>query len=336
MVSLVNAGVSGRASGKAILIGEHAAVDGHMAIALPLRDQTLSICFGESLEGFERTQLSLDDWNKAWSLVLNQTSVALPVEERGRLTQTLQLALSLLADELGGQSDLLAFCPQRIDILSGLPLGAGMGGSAALCAALIRALLSARYREGVPAGKVAFFANELDGLFHGRASGLDAAAVVSDSIISFTKASGSTPVRNVSGFWILLVDTQERTPTRDMVHKVAQLRVAEPSLVETRMSSLGRLAVQVRSHLEAGELLHLGEQLTRAHELLVDLGVSTPALDDCVTALLNAGALGAKLTGGGGGGLALGVFASRPALPLPGRWHDARCYLTFVPASENP
>jgi mevalonate kinase len=336
MKKLVNAGVSGHASGKAILIGEHAAVDGHMAIALPLKDQTLTIRFGDSLESCGQKTPSAEDWNSAWSLVLRQTNVTLPVEERRRLTQTLQLALTLLSSETGGHLDLNEFVPQRIEIVSELPLGAGMGGSAALSAALIRALLSSRSNVAVLSEKVAFYANELDGVFHGRASGLDAAAVVSDSIISFTKASGSSSIRNACGFWILLVDTQERTPTRDMVQKVAELRKADPALVESRLGELGLLATQVRAHLEAGELLQLGEQLTHAHGLLKDLSVSTPALDDCVTALLNAGALGAKLTGGGGGGLALGLFASRPALPLSGRWNDSRSYLTFVPANESP
>jgi len=275
MVNLLTAGVSGQASGKAILIGEHAAVDGHMAIALPLRDQTLTVRFGDSLESCELNSASTEEWNKAWNLVLRQTNVSLPVEERARLTQTLQLALKILAGELGVDLNLKNFMPQRIDIISELPLGAGMGGSAALSAALIRALLSSRSDAHVASDKVAFYANELDGVFHGRASGLDAAAVVSDSIISFTKTSGAEPVRNKCGFWVLLVDTQERTPTREMVSKVAQLRRAEPALVEQRMRRLGELAWQVSSHLKAGDLLLLGEKLSGAHELLKGL-VSLP------------------------------------------------------------
>lgn len=334
MMTLVPAGCCGQASGKAILIGEHAAVDGHMAIALPLRDQSLTIQFGEGLDGWEH-KTSLDDWDKAWSLVLRQTSVSLPSEERSRLTQSLQLALKILSSEMGGYLDLRDFRPQRVDIISELPLGAGMGGSAALSAALIRALLKSRSNHSVHTDKVAFYANELDGIFHGRASGLDAAAVVSESIISFTKSSGARPIPNKIGFWMVLVDTQERTPTREMVERVAQLRSHEPTVVENCMMRLGELSEMVRQHLAGGELLLLGERLNQAHELLRTLRVSTTALDDCVASLLHAGALGAKLTGGGGGGLALGVFASRPTLPLSGRWSDARCYLTFVPANEN-
>lgn len=335
MVSLVPAGVSGRASGKAILIGEHAAVEGHMAIALPLREHSLTIQFGECLEGGDEYDDAREGWDKAWGLELCQTVVPLPPEERSRLTQTLQLALQLLAGELGARLDLMKFRPQRIDIISELPLGAGMGGSAALSAALVRALLSSRHGKAVQPEQVAYYANELDGVFHGRASGLDAAAVVSENIISFTKANGAFPVQNKKSFWLLLIDTQERTPTREMVRRVADLRAREPEMVESRLNALGGLSQLVRGHLESGDLLLLGERLNQAHELLKDLSVSTPALDECVSSMRQAGALGAKLTGGGGGGLALGVFASRPALPLAGKWSDARCYLTFVPSSEN-
>jgi mevalonate kinase len=49
--------------------------------------------------------------------------------------------------------------------------------------------------------------------------------------------------------------------------------------------------------------------MTRAHHALAELGVSSPELDTLVAAALDAGALGAKLTGGGQGGCLLALAA---------------------------
>ena len=47
--------------------------------------------------------------------------------------------------------------------------------------------------------------------------------------------------------------------------------------------------------------------LTENHQLLREIGVSTPVLDQMVNAALEAGASGAKLSGGGGGGNIIAV-----------------------------
>jgi mevalonate kinase len=327
--------MEGRACGKVILIGEHAAVDGLPAVALPLRAQTLTVRFGEKIISEERNgESGAELWPQAWTLFMSDTHVQLPPEERVRLTQSLDLGLRILLEQEAAEDLLNKYVPQRIEIFSQLPLGAGMGGSAALSAALLRALAVALGQSRTSA-EIALFANRLDGFFHGRASGLDAATVVADGIITFMKDKGAQAVRNARGFWLLLVDTRERTPTRTMVHRVAQLRACHPDIVDSNFSLIGDLSARVIQNLESGDLLGLGENLNAAHTALQALQVSTPKLDACVTELRKSGALGAKLTGGGGGGLALGIFASAPPVPFSSAWKEYPHYLTFVPADEN-
>jgi len=330
-VFLAPHGAEGAACGKVILIGEHSAVDGHPAIALPLREQSLRVEFKRSEQHVRQEEDSSTDWNSCWLLKQSGADTTIAQTEKNRLTQSLELALKLLT---GGSAQLSDFLPQRILIDSRIPLGAGMGGSAALSAALIRAVAQAL---GIShsAQEVGLLANELDGMFHGRASGLDAATVVSDSIISFEKSSGSTRIANGLGFWLLLIDTGERTPTRDMVTRVAALREKSPETVAGCFSTLAALARRCRELIPNGEIVEVGSLLTQAHHQLQLLRVSTPALDACVEDLLAAGAVGAKLTGGGGGGLALGLFINRPSVPLSGRWQSAPHFLTFVPADKS-
>lgn len=331
-VFLAPRGAEGTACGKVILIGEHAAVDGHPAIALPLREQSLRVELKCSEQKVAHDGASCTEWNSCWQLKQSGGVTAIAPTEKKRLTQSLELALAQLT---GGSAKLSDFLPQPILIDSRIPLGAGMGGSAALSAALIRALAQALGMTP-SAQEVGRLANELDGMFHGRASGLDAATVVSDSIISFEKSSGSSRIANGQGFWLLLVDTGERTPTRDMVMRVAALRDTSPELVAGCFSTLAALARRCRELIPKGQTADVASMLTRAHHQLQLLKVSTPALDACVEDLLAAGAAGAKLTGGGGGGLALGLFINRPSVPLSGRWQSAPHFLTFVPADKSP
>jgi mevalonate kinase len=306
-------------------------------LALPLKDQSLEISFGETFssdsrkESGEATEMQFAVWNRCWTLSINDRIQILPEHERTRLSRSLELALQLL---LRRQVSLSDFTPQFVRIRSRLPLGAGMGGSAAVSAALLRALASG-LGQSLSSHDIAALANELDGVFHGRASGLDAATVVADSIIRFQKERGSHPVFNKKGFWLYLVDTVGRTPTREMVARVAALRAQNPDLVSRKFAALGQLAEDCEQDLRSGNLKSLGEHLNQAHDCLGAIGVSTLQLDKCVSDLRSAGALGAKLTGGGGGGLALGLFENQPRLPLNDSWADCPHFLTFVPADKS-
>lgn len=327
-------GTSGEACGKAILVGEHSVVHGYPALALPLRSQSLVIRFGDLLEQPASPSAAREAWRNAWTLSMSGTFVHLPESERDRLTHSLELGLRVVLGCEGQEAMLEKFHPQRIDIDSHLPLGAGMGGSAALSAALLRALSRAFGKEWT-LQELAMHANSLDGYFHGRASGLDASTVVSSGIIKFRKDLGVQTIKNARSFWLLLVDTRERTPTRDMVSRVDRLRSESKEWVETQFVRLGECASRAEECLAQGHLLELGEWLNAAHVSLQNLGVSTDKLDSCVRLLRESGAVGAKLTGGGGGGLALGVFAARPPASISDMFAGLPFYLTFVPEDEN-
>jgi galactokinase len=60
------------------------------------------------------------------------------------------------------------------------------------------------------------------------------------------------------------------------------------------------------AHLEAGDLAAVGRELTASHRSMRDdYEITTPALDLAVEVALSAGALGARMTGGGFGGSAI-------------------------------
>ena len=88
---------------------------------------------------------------------------------------------------------------------------------------------------------------------------------------------------------------------------------ADPGFYGPRIQRLGRLTHRSIEALAHGEALVLGETMNAAHELLSEIGVSLDLLDDLTQAARQAGALGAKMTGGGLGGCLISLTDSPQA-----------------------
>lgn len=97
-----------------------------------------------------------------------------------------------------------------------------------------------------------------------------------------------------------------------MIQKVAHGLETQTQKISTSLQMLGQLAKEAIVCLETGGLSFLAEKINQSHFLLQQLDVSTEQLDLIVFQLKKAGALAAKLTGAGGGGLVLGLFQDEP------------------------
>jgi mevalonate kinase len=307
------------APGKTILIGEHAAVYGFPALAIPLQDIRVTVTL--SHQRFENER----GWEDAWSFEGPGALGAIDSATRNRL---------LLCLERGVQCaygcSLAEFSPQPLSVCSEIPLGAGMGGSAALSVALLRALVRAAGREEPCEAEFLRVANTMDSAFHGTASGLDVAAVSAHGPILFQRGQEIIPLCVAREFWLMLVDSGSRSPTIDMVEKVRAFKVESPRAVEHELRILGNLTESARMAVAEGDLGALGAAMNKAHDSLSFLKVSTSLLDKLVENLRANGAVGAKLTGAGGGGLVVGVFEQRPDDAIIQSFSGFRCFLTKV------
>ena len=90
------------------------------------------------------------------------------------------------------------------------------------------------------------------------------------------------------------------------------------------------VTLHARTALETGDLATLGALLSSSHDLLRQLGVSTPRMDALRAVLLEKGALGAKLTGAGGGGLVLGLFPCDPSEHLDDLRARGEVFTTYI------
>ena len=305
------------AYGKVILVGEHAVVYGTPAIAVGVGvAATASARLGAS------PALSIAE--RRWAL--DDPEAAAAPEARA-----FRALVGALDGGLGRASELAA----EVQLLQ--PAGVGLGASAAIAVALARAVSSAL---GAPAAQrppheLLAAAQAWENVFHGRASGIDAAAAFHGGCLWFEPPAPAEVLKLTVPLPLVVAVAGPAVSTRLMVESVAALRQAEPRRVEHLLRSIHALVLDARVALRLGRASELGALMDRNHRLLGELRVSTPALDAACDAARAAGALGAKLTGGGGGGCVVALASPEGAASVLDAWRRAglTCFDATLPAS---
>jgi len=268
----------GAGKGKVILLGEHAVVHGQPAIATSLLRE-----------------------------------VRVTVRERGAADRPpppeLRAALDAAAGAVGGVDG----SSLHVGIEGDLPIAVGLGSSAALAVALVRALLALDGRSGSTV-EIARRANEVEKVFHGTPSGIDTATAASGGLLWFE--AGPPPhweaVRPGAPLALVVALSGTRHHTGRAVGGLRTRAEASPQVYSPIFRAIGELVRSGRDAIESASWPLLGEILSMNHELLRASGVSTPELDRLVEDARAAGALGAKLTGAGGGGAAIALAEKAP------------------------
>jgi mevalonate kinase len=272
----------GRGNGKTVLLGEHAVVYGMPAIAA-----------GISLGATAR------------ALPSDRHAIRIAEREAGAgdgsdLVRALQQTCAALG--VGAH---------RVEVDVNLPLGSGLGGSAAIGVAVTRALLSragrAESRELVLSGAAAW-----EQVFHGNASGVDAAAAYAGGCIWFTKQHGFEPVFVAVPLQLVVCLAGPPASTKQMVESVKSLGERRPDLLAKSLAGIESLVKNAKLCIEAGDVHGLGQLMNYNQMLLSGLFLSTSEIERACAVAREAGALGAKLTGAGGGGAVIALCEVSP------------------------
>ena len=280
----------GEAPGKILLIGEHAVVYGHPAIAIPVRGVQA------------RVEVELTRHGGMEFLAPDIQAAQADGAEMDNLAPLIRLAHSVL-EMFGEQKQGL-----RLVVRSTIPIGRGMGSGAAVSVAIVKGICAALGRALTP-DQVAELSLEAEREFHGNPSGVDSAVVARDEPIYFVR--GKPPQSIAVGaetFRFLIADTGVSSPTHKVVADLKALRDRDQAHVDSYLWELGSMAGVMREIIHGGSPQELGLCMTHSHSILRELGVSSAELDRLVETAVEKGGVGAKLTGAGRGGAMIALL----------------------------
>lgn len=278
--------------GKWILAGEHAVLRKHGALVFPIEEKKLHLSYrnlGSELsadyEGTHGSDMHLLFWS---------------VLEQGQ---------QLLGKSLNGLSG-------HFHLYNDIPIGVGLGASAALCVAVARWFEA----QNVLGNESVFsFAKNLEDLFHGKSSGLDIAGVAAKTGMYFQQ-SQITPIKPTwSPHWFLSSCGQIGI-TSHCIHQVRQLWQADPIKAALIDQMMHESVIKAKFALEKNtphSLSELAEAMQQAAHCFKEWGLISETLQQHMQMLLDLGALAVKPTGSGGGGYVVSLWDNPPAtLPI--------------------
>lgn len=309
------------APGKIILLGEHAVVYGRPAIAVPVT-RVRAVAHVVPLPPGQGTWIDALDLKRRYALR------GAPADDP--LAHTVRTVWHAFGVER--EPDI------EIVVHSTIPIASGLGSGAAVATAIVRAL-AAFFGRHLSPDEVSALVYETEKLLHGTPSGIDNTVVAHERPIWFRRGEPPRPFTPGGRFDFLIADTGVPSPTRVTVADVRAAWQADPARYEALFDRIAALVEQARKALEQGDKGLLGTLMDENQEVLRELGVSSPEIEKLVKAAREAGALGAKLSGGGRGGNVIvlvetdRVPAVRSALQRAGA---VGCVETVLAPEEEP
>jgi len=312
--------VSASASGKIILLGEHAVVYGKPALAVPVQQVQTRVVI-TPLPTAPPGALHI----QAPEVHLNAALDSLPPDH------PLRIAVQAASDALNGAR----FPAAHIKITSTIPVAAGLGSGAAMAVALIHALARFVGRE-LPPAELSAAAYRVEQRLHGTPSGIDNTVIAYAQPVGYQRGRPFDVLRPCAPFTLVIADTGIHAPTQTVVGDLRRRWQDDPASYEVRFEAIGGLVEQARRCIEHGPLDDLGGLLDANHALLQELDISCPELDALVQTARAAGALGAKLSGGGRGGNMLALCSPQSAPPIAAALQSAGAVRVIQTTVEPP
>ena len=272
--------------GKVILLGEHAVVHGYPAIAVGIERGVHA-----EAQPAKHDRLRLSPWG-------------LELEPASDGTEPLERAFAAVLESYEERP------PLEVSATVELPAGAGLGCSAAIGVAVLDAIDEAIGRRRTRA-ELAEAALVWERVFHGNPSGIDNTMSAVGGVALFRRGEPLVPLRSNKPLHLVIGYSGESSSTKEMVASVRRQLEEDRARVTQTFDGIETLVRNAKLAIEAGDHVALGQLLDLNHTLLSSMMLCTTKLDAMCQAAREAGALGAKITGAGGGGCMFALAAKR-------------------------
>ncbi len=282
-------------TGKWILAGEHSVLRGSRALVFPLPSMQMNLVYEES----------------------DRDLVAHFQGSTGENYQILFYGLVDRALEILGRprKDLKG----SVRLESNLPLGNGLGASAALCVAVGRWLAELGW---VDFEKLEAFCRELENLFHGESSGVDVAVVLSGQPLCFSRFAPSEKLVIRWKPYLYLSSSGQKGLTHACVQKVKDFIQVNPVVGQQLDEQMAQAVESMRELLMADcvdtevSMMEMIRAINQARQCFEVWGLTEGAVEREMRMLQMAGAVAVKPTGSGAGGYVLSLWKSEPPTAL--------------------
>ncbi|MHC1600868.1 MAG: mevalonate kinase [Candidatus Nezhaarchaeales archaeon] len=296
------------APGKVTLFGEHAVVYGEPAIAAAIdrRVRAEAVKRADDAVRIEARDLMLAGFK---ALLSPNGSVTLEGESKKVLAALsyVRRAIEVVREKYDVKIG------AHITITSEMPVGAGLGTSAAVAVSVIKAYSLLAGLE-LNREECADLGYQVELSVQGIASKMDSTTTAIGGIL-YIDPRGRKVYENIKGASdlksFIVGYVSREASTGEMVEKVRDLKKKLPEIIDPVIKAIGEITRRARGYIERGELHEIGMLMNINHGLLEAIGVSTSRLSQMVYAARSAGALGSKITGAGGGGCIIALAPER-------------------------
>jgi mevalonate kinase len=296
--------------GKVILFGEHFVVHGAYALVAAIEQGSTTKSSYSNVD-----EIVSEDLNLSWREGQPVPPQLAPYKK----------ALEAIKKEFGSSKNV------RSSIKSGLPLSAGLGSSSSTSVSFVASVLKL-LDVGLEQDKVFEIAMESEKMIHRNPSGVDVFIGVEGGLHLFRRDGSRKKVELAGPLKLIVVNTGISRSTSDLISRFSSYRKLFPAYFDGLVKASSHVAMLGSDYLSRGRYEEFGLLLNYQHAILSFLGVSCKALDDIVNSSIEYGALGAKLTGAGGGGCAIVLPEQSSAEECLRRFDGFEAFLTTLPS----
>lgn len=282
---------TGKGYGKTILFGEHYVVYGLPAIASALSSITTATV--EVVDG------------RGWEVIDNRPATPGYKEKKyNEAMQAIKNIIEYMNVDVWRQK-------LKIEFSGDLIAASGVGASAAQATSLARAI-NDTFTLMLDNEKINQAAYEGEKAYHGTPSGIDNTASTYGGLIWFVKNLNGGKntmeiVKSGKKMPLVIANTGITASTVEVVADVRKLKEANPIKFEKKLNDFHMLAISAKQALLEGDATTIGKLMIKNHKMLQEITVSGEINNKLVEISLRNGALGAKMTGTGRGGLVIAL-----------------------------